>query len=350
MAIWLVRAGKKGEYESKFLEGKRVYLTWDFLADNLTTIDTKEEMQARLASLYPDAKHKTLIAWRSQIWPFVHEMQIGDWVVLPSKYKPVVHVGRIAGGYIHVPKGPNPFYHYRAVEWLKIDLPRDEKHFDPAIIYSFGSALTICRVQKNNAEAHINALAANEWKPLPPGKKSSINIHITGGENGDNPPEDVDINYLAETQISQFLTSKFKGHAMANLIDAIFRAKGYETYVSPPGPDGGVDILAGPQPFGFGQPRLCIQIKTGAPADTKAVSELEGVVKQFSAEHGILISWQGFKQSVEKLRPQRFFSIRLWGQREIIRELLQHYDQLEEEMRALIPLKRIWVLTSVEGE
>ncbi len=28
MALWLVRAGSHGEYEQKFLEENRIYLTW----------------------------------------------------------------------------------------------------------------------------------------------------------------------------------------------------------------------------------------------------------------------------------------------------------------------------------
>ena len=31
MALWLVRAGKHGEYEQKFFEENRIYLAWDRL-------------------------------------------------------------------------------------------------------------------------------------------------------------------------------------------------------------------------------------------------------------------------------------------------------------------------------
>ncbi len=36
MSIWLFRAGKNGEFETKFLEDKRIYLTWDRLDINLS--------------------------------------------------------------------------------------------------------------------------------------------------------------------------------------------------------------------------------------------------------------------------------------------------------------------------
>ncbi len=31
MALWLVRAGKYGEHEQKFLSSNRIYLTWEDL-------------------------------------------------------------------------------------------------------------------------------------------------------------------------------------------------------------------------------------------------------------------------------------------------------------------------------
>jgi restriction system protein len=151
MALWLVRAGKKGEFETKFIESKRIYLTWDNLTDDLAAL-TKEDILGRLVQLYPEAKHKTLVNWRSQIWPFAHAMQVNDWVVLPSKHKSVIHVGRITGGYIHTTAEPNPFYHYRTIEWLALDVPRD--YFDADLIFSFGAFLTICRIQRNDAEGN----------------------------------------------------------------------------------------------------------------------------------------------------------------------------------------------------
>jgi restriction system protein len=35
MALWLVRAGRHGEYEQRFLDEGRIYLTWDELAGDL---------------------------------------------------------------------------------------------------------------------------------------------------------------------------------------------------------------------------------------------------------------------------------------------------------------------------
>lgn len=38
MSIWLIRAGSHGEFEQKFLQENRVYVTWDNLASDLSKL------------------------------------------------------------------------------------------------------------------------------------------------------------------------------------------------------------------------------------------------------------------------------------------------------------------------
>ncbi|MEC5269761.1 hypothetical protein P9G49_11910 [Heyndrickxia coagulans] len=52
MTVWLFRAGKQGEFENKFLEDGRVYLTWDDLNINLKEITSKEDLYKRLIEHY----------------------------------------------------------------------------------------------------------------------------------------------------------------------------------------------------------------------------------------------------------------------------------------------------------
>lgn len=130
-----------------------------------------------------------------------------------------------------------------------------------------------------------------------------------------------------------------------------FLKEGYTTYHSPEGPDQGIDILAAPAPMGFGQPRLCVQVKsTDSPIDRPILDQLIGAIHNFSADQGLLVSWSGFKHSVEKERPNQFFKVRLWGQKEIISEFLINYDKLDDEIKAEIPLKRVWALSITEDE
>jgi len=52
---------------------------------------------------------------------------------------------------------------------------------------------------------------------------------------------------------------------------------------------------------------------------------------------------------VEREIPSQFFSIRLWDQSTIINELLGVYEKLSEDLKAELPLKRIWSL-NISGD
>ena len=55
MALWLVRAGRHGEHEQRFLEENRVYLTWSGLSSDLTKLRSRDELRELLTEIYPDA-------------------------------------------------------------------------------------------------------------------------------------------------------------------------------------------------------------------------------------------------------------------------------------------------------
>jgi len=85
MSIWLFRAGSAGEFEEKFLKDECVYLTWNDLNVDLRDFSSPSELREFLIKHYDLDKPKTAVNWASQIYPIVSRMQIGDWIVLPSK-------------------------------------------------------------------------------------------------------------------------------------------------------------------------------------------------------------------------------------------------------------------------
>jgi len=273
-------------------------------------------------------------------------MEPGDWVVLPSKMKPAIHIAEIQSPYVHDPNGDDPFFHYRDVEWVETDIPRS--NFKQDLLYSFGAYLTICRVKRNNAESRVHAMADAGWKPeatVPP-------VGVPSGEGAeDDEDEPVDLEQLARDGIAELISRNFKGHSMAVLVESLLRTQGYTTYRSAAGPDHGVDILAAPGPLGFGRPRICVQVKSGdAPVDRPTLDQLIGTMQNVNAEQGLLVSWGGFKGSVDKETAQHFFRVRLWDQDDLIDQLLEQYTNLDEGLRTELPLKRIWTVAAQEEE
>jgi restriction system protein len=267
MAIWLIRAGSHGEYEQKFIQENRVYVTWDDLEVNLAKLKQRAELTAAMTERYPDTKPKAIQNWVSQVWPFTHEIKKGDLVVLPLKTQPAIYIGEVTGDYHAEPDGPNPFYHWRPVKWIAEGVPRS--HFGKDLLFTFGAFLTICRVQRNNAEQRIAAMRANGWKPETLAAATKTTVPVT-----DEAAEDTDLEELARDQIAQLIASRFKGHGLTRLVEAILKAQGYTTYRSPEGADGGADILAGSGPLGFGLPRLCVEVKSeNGPIDRPTVDK-----------------------------------------------------------------------------
>ncbi len=340
MALWLIRAGRHGEYEKRFLDENRIYLTWGGLSHDLLAVEDKAQLRTLLEEVYHDAPTGRISNNLAQIWAFSHRMSQGDWVVLPSKQKSAIHVAKLKSEYIFNPGGDDPFFHYRDVDWLVQDVPRS--NFDQDLLYSFGAFLTICQVSRNNAEDRVRQMSENEWKTT----ALSANIQKTNEEDEfDDVSGFDDLEQAARDQLAKLVIARFQGHGMARLVDAILRATGYTTYLSPEGPDKGIDILAAPEPIGFGEPRVCVQVKSGdSPLDRPTLDQLIGVMQNVQASHGLLVSWGGFKSSVDKEEATQFFRVRLWDQGDLINQVLENYDSLDEEIRTELPLRRIWIV------
>jgi len=163
MAVWLIRAGQNGEYERKFVQESRVYVTWEKLDIDLSKLKEKSDLKAAMMKRYRHAKARTIANWVNQVMPFASQIKKGDLVVLPLKSQPAIQIGEVVGEYHFEPLGPTPFFHWRKVKWIGEAIPR--ANFGQDLLYTFGAFLTMCRVQRNNAEARINAMRANDWKP-----------------------------------------------------------------------------------------------------------------------------------------------------------------------------------------
>lgn len=347
MALWLVRGGSYGEHESKFIDENKVCLTWGALtASDLTHLTDYEGIKRRVLEQFPDEPIRKLGNWSGQVWAFVVAMKQGDWVVMPRKNKSTIAIGQITSACQFDPQQPEDYRHFRTVKWLNADIPRS--NFDQDILYSFGAFLTVCEIKRNDAEARVKAMAANNWHvPAITGTKVTVGNVTTTDDDVENEDTQVDLEQLAQDAIAKLIIQKFKGHGMARLVDAILRAQGFTTYLSPEGADKGIDILAASGSFGFGSPKICVQVKSGdTPTDHQAFTHLIGAMQTVQADYGLFVSWSDFKQSVNRDEAANFFKVRLWNQRDLINQLLENYDKLDQDIRAEIPLKRIWLVAN----
>lgn len=342
MPAWMVRAGSGGELFDGFKEHGEVRIGYGERPD-LASVGSRADLKERYAALNPGFSARQVGSHVGQLWRFAREIREGDLVVTPVASQDVVAIGRVFGDYAHREAGRERPGHVRQVTWLNVEVSRSALAAD--LLASLGALMTVCKLEHNDADARFEALAAGEAPPKP-GLPPLPGVTDAGGTGEDDTGDDfIDLQGYAADRIRDHITRTFDGHRFAALIDAVLRAQGYTTQLSPPGPDGGVDILAGRGALGFGAPRLCVQVKrTTQPQDVTGLRELRGVMNDFSAEQGLFVSWGGYKASVKREEAHRFFEIRLWDAKDVIEAVQRDHAALPEDIRADLPLKRIWTL------
>jgi restriction system protein len=343
MALWLVRAGKYGEHEPRFFEDNRIYLTWGGMeSTSLSGVVSYEDIKALMLQHFPAEPVRRLGNWSGQIWAFTLGMKPGDYVVVPRKSNGTVAIGEVKSGYTFKPDAEGKYGHFREVRWINTDVPRSA--FDQDLLYSLGAIMTICEIKRNDAEKRVKALANGQAQSTRP-----TDTAAAASETFDEEAAEIDLEQLSRDAIAKLIIQKFKGHGMARLVEAVLKAQGFTTHLSPEGPDKGIDILAAGGPFGFDHPRICVQVKSGnTPADRPEFTQLIGAMQSVNADQGLFVSWSGFKTTVLREVPVQFFKVRLWNQEDLVAQLLANYSKLDEDIRLELPLKQIWTLSTAD--
>lgn len=333
MTLWMVRAGSHGEQEQAVLQHNIIAIRWLEIPD-LTSVKTKDELYSLYYQVFPHKNKNQAANEVGQIWRFRDEIAVGDLVGIPLKTQSVIAIGKVTGTYEYRTDIAENVRHTIPVQWLRM-IPRSE--FDQDLLYSFGAFMTVCTIWRNDAEQRIRDMLGDK-KPAKKDAKEEEEVE-----------EKIDLEQFARDQIEKYISRKFKGHDLARLVNELLIAQGYSTQMSPPGPDGGVDILAGAGPLGFLPPKICIQVKsTTTPSDVRVLRELRGVMSKVNAEQGLLVSWGGFTGQALKEANDSFFSIRLWDSGQLIKAIYQHYENLSNDLKAELPLKKIWSLVLEE--
>ena len=345
--VWLVRAGARGEDEADALELGLAVLGFTDIPD-LTGVSNRNDVLERVQQGNPDANVNRIRNRAGQLNAFVLRMNEGDIVALPLKRRGRIALGRVNGPYRYE-RIDDVMRHTRPVEWIRPDVPKSE--FGQDLLYSLGAFLTVCRIKRNDAEHRIAAILARS-------RDSSV---VTSDDLQDfaNVDEELegddeaapDIAQIARDQILEHIRTRFPGHEFARLVEAVLQAEGYFTLLSPAGPDGGVDILAGSGPLGFESPKLCVQVKaTSGAVDVTVLRSLRGTMQAFNADQGLLVSWGGFTRDLEREARQSFFSVRLWGADDFVNAVCRNYERLPEQIQNDIPLERVWTLVRDDSE
>jgi len=338
MSVWLVRAGKAGENDGYCLESSQSVIGWEEIG-NLSSAVEWADFVNFVDAAYPGLKRATITNYAGQLYAFAHRIQIGDLICLPLKTTKMIAIGRVVSDYKFSPEAPPNQRHGRKVEWLRTDVARAAIKQD--LLYSLGAFMTVCEIKRNDAQWRIDEIVKTG---IDPGSRAAVNI-APDAENVDTEIEAVDLVETASDRIRQFISEEFAGHALAQLTAAVLTAEGFNCIVSPEGPDGGIDILAGRGPLGLDSPRLLVQVKSGtASIDAPTVRQLHGVISTHGADQGLLVAWGGLNRVAAKELATQRFNLRVWDANDLIESVYKNYSVLPASITARLPLRQIWVL------
>jgi len=312
------------------------------LLDDLTNMQTREELKALYETAWPDASEGRKNNHVGQLFAFLTKVELGDLVVVPMKTNGTIWIGEVKSKYRFRNDLGSDMKHTRDVKWLRKDVPR--KRFDSAILYTFGSAMAFSRAEKHEAEKRVGALVKGMEGIIKEGAKETIKV----SEEGEGR---INLEEIATNELRDYVYLKFKGHKLADLVAGVLEAQGFKTKVSTPGPDGAVDITASSGVLGLSQPSICVQVKSQDSSIGLAdYRQLRDKTNKMKATAGLFVSWGGFKKTVENEAKDDVFKIRLWSSTNLIEELLRNYAGLPTEIKTIIPLKQIWILTEPDEE
>lgn len=322
--IWGIHAGKTGDAHTLFKENNVVALGWMEMGDLGLLPPDREAFKAQLLKARPNKKEGYYPVATGQLFRFVHEVKPGDLVVYPSKHDRKVHIGEITGPYRYNPKIEPSYPHRRPVKWLRV-FPRTQ--FSQGALYEIGSAMSFFQV-KSFADEFLAALAGKETAQ-PPNKDESVSYVVA------------DIEQNTRDFVVKTLAQELKGHALEEFVAHLLEVMGYQTRLSPEGPDGGIDIIAHKDELGFVPPIIKVQVKsTEGNIGDPIVSQLYGKVEK--SEYGMVITLGCFtKQALNFARNKS--NLRLIDGEELVTLILQHYEEFDSKYKGLFPLKRVYV-------
>ena len=134
--------------DSLFLQGNVIAIGWKEMGDLSILAPDRESFRDKYLAVFPNAKKGSVATSSGMLFRFVHEMQIGDYVVFPSKTDRMVNIGVVESEYQYSPDAIE-YKQQRCVKWIK-HLPR--MSFSQGALYEIGSFMSLFTV-KNYAHS-----------------------------------------------------------------------------------------------------------------------------------------------------------------------------------------------------
>ena len=310
-----------------FLNNNLIAIGWKNMGDLSLIPPTRDAYKEHYAKAYPKAKKQSLANGAGMLYRFVCEVQVGDFIIYPSKIDRQINIGTVEGNYIYNPN-EDEYVQQRKVKWLK-HLPRTA--FSQGALYEVGSALSFFSV-KNYAEEYLSALEKG-FKGTTNAADTDDTVAITAEG----------IVESTKDFILKELSKSLKGYNLEEFVADLLDAMGYRTEVSAHGGDSGIDIKAYKDEL---PPRILVQVKS-QDGDIKEtmIQSLKGAMRE--GDYGLFVTLSNYTKNAQRYLEGTPI-IRGINGTELVDLILKYYDKMSEKDRKMIPLKMVYIPVAEE--
>ena len=345
MTAWVVRGGVNGEHEQWNIDHGRITIAWSEIGD-LAECGSRDDVRMLVEAEHPEDDAPYRIAnYTGQLWAFRDSIEVGDLIVMPLKSNPgYIQFGRITGDYTYLATEPNKNRrHSRPVKWHSEPVAKTVIGED--LLLSLNALMTVFKPSKNDAANRLAAIAANGKDPGAPEGAGGAPPSSDSAEKDVTDPVAVPTLESIQDRVRAHVSENFREHELTRLVADILTVLGFQCEVSPPGPDGGVDIIAGTGPLGLDSPTVIVEVKSErTPVDVKVLRGLHSAMTQHKADQALLVAWGGITKPARKEFQRDRTSLRIWDADDLLAKLFETYERLPSHTRDRIPLRQAWVL------
>lgn len=310
--------------DNLFLQKDVIAIGWKEIGDLSKIKAERDAFKEKYAQVYPNAKKGSIANGAGMLYRFACEVQVGDYVVFPSKIDRKINIGIVEGNYEYNPDAVE-YVQQHKVKWLK-HLPRTA--FSQGALYEVGSAMSFFSI-KNYSDEYLSALEKNF-------KKEDISNDSEEDESVGATADEI----IESTKdfILKELSKNLKGYDLEQFVADLLNAMGYRTSVSAHGGDSGIDITAYKDEL---PPRILVQVKS-QDGDIKesTIQSLKGAMRD--GDYGLFVTLSNYTKNAQKYLDSTPI-IRGINGTELVDLILKYYEELSEKYRKMIPLKMVYI-------
>lgn len=306
--------------ELRMIENGYIAIGWKDMGDMTSIEQTRESYYERYNQVFPGNKKMSVSNSAGQIYRFVNEAQVGDYVVFPTKFDRKVNIGIIESDYFF-DENEREYPHKRKVNWLLREIDRNK--YSQAARYEFGSFLSFFKISKY-VDEHEAIISGKSF--IDSFEQDDESLSIEAIEDG------------TKDYILKELSKNYKGYDFEDVVSALLNAMGYKTKNSVKGGDRGKDIIVYRDEL---PPRIVVQVKSqDSEIKEEVVQSLKGALND--GDYGLFVTLSDFTKNAKDFlsKQSRIKSI---NGSEFVDLLLKYYDDMPDEFKEVIKLRKVYM-------